>query len=1214
MRMPSLRLGLVVTLLSIAASCRDCTPIAEGEGEGEGEGEPAVVERVVCQGAPTATPGADVCSVTPGAGGLVVIGDLLLPGQIFEGGGVSIDEDGTISCVGCDCAATGASRTLVVCPDAVVSPAFINAHDHAGWMNEAPWVAADNGVDPSLRWEQRHDWRRGKRGHPEINAEGQANTDAKALGELRFALGGATATLASGGFSSSSGGVLRNLDDSDDTGPLGIGFVDYETFPLDDSNGTQLATGCAYGDILSAPTTAPYAPHISEGIDVESRNEFLCLSSTANGGKDVLSDKTAVIHGVGLLPADIALMAERNASLIWSPRSNVSLYGDTAQIPLFLRLGVNVALGTDWIPSGSMNVLRELRCALDLNESNWGSSISDETLWRMATVNAAQALGAGSALGTLAVGHRGDLAIIAKVGRADFRAAIAATTAEVALVLKDGLPLTGNAAVVDALETGCDALDVCGTAKKVCVLRETGKALAALQAGQNGAGYDLFSCEQAPANEPSCVPARVLATDVVDNSTQYSGDASGNDEDGDGIVTGDNCPTLFNPARPLDDGAQGDVDGDGAGDLCDPCPFDADTEACETFSNDDGDGDGLDNLADNCPSDANPGQENADSDDKGDACDSCPATANNGDAGCPLSVYDIKTASVDALGAFGRVSVPDLIVTGVQSNGFYAQANPASSGYPGVDNSCIFTFFPGDNKPAIGDVIDITGAVPSSFFTQTQLSGTVTFTVVATGTPLTGEVVAGAVIAENAALGARSPLEACLVRVEDVTVTDATPTPGAGDPTALNELEIDDTATAGAATAPPRLRVDDAIFLLSPLPGEGEQLAFVRGPMAFKNGLLKVLPRTNDDVAFGATGLAALEPALSFLRTDSASAVTFPDSLEVRLTSAATEATAVLLSSSEATVTVPASVTIAVGALTAVVPVTSGATELTATITARLLAGDAGVTSQVRVLAPDAPAVVVAIDPVAASLSFGAAQVFTVTLDVPAPVDGTSASITLNPTNLGNVTSPVALVANATSATFTFTAGTAAASGSVTVGNASADVTVVDPSSLTLDLSGFRLVQTDSSATVIVPDSTSVPVGGFLIVGRNIDETGFELFYGALPANAVYLNGKTLSGGSANGFPVINGEETMALLDASGTVLDGPTIVIESGTGYQRTAPAGDSSAAGSWTEAGVAPGAGATPGTAPAGTHGGCYISEIVDAAAFANEYIEIHCDSTTP
>ena len=42
----------------------------------------------------------------------------------------------------------------------------------------------------------------------------------------------------------------------------------------------------------------------------------------------------------------------------------------------------------------------------------------------------------------------------------------------------------------------------------------------------------------------------------------------------------DNCPHVFNPIRPMDNGKQADADGDGVGDACDVCPLDADTSIC----------------------------------------------------------------------------------------------------------------------------------------------------------------------------------------------------------------------------------------------------------------------------------------------------------------------------------------------------------------------------------------------------------------------------------------------------------------------------------------------------------------------------------------------------------------------------------------------------------------------------------------------------------
>ena len=48
------------------------------------------------------------------------------------------------------------------------------------------------------------------------------------------------------------------------------------------------------------------------------------------------------------------------AKLIWSPLSNLLLYGKTTNVYEALAEGVLVSLGTDWNPSGSRNLLGEL--------------------------------------------------------------------------------------------------------------------------------------------------------------------------------------------------------------------------------------------------------------------------------------------------------------------------------------------------------------------------------------------------------------------------------------------------------------------------------------------------------------------------------------------------------------------------------------------------------------------------------------------------------------------------------------------------------------------------------------------------------------------------------------------------------------------------------------------------------------------------------------
>jgi cytosine/adenosine deaminase-related metal-dependent hydrolase len=544
------------------ASALCCAALVTGCG-----GNPA--GGIICPHAHDAPLAAGTCAVSGSGKATLITGTILTPDNVLRGGQVLVDAAGNITCVACDCSAMATDATNISCPTGVVSPALINPHDHLAYTHNRP--APDTGE----RYEHREQWRTGEDGHTRIPYDSRPTAAQVMWGELRFVMGGATATVASSG----EPGLLRNLDQAVNEEGLGDGEVFYDTFPL--GSMTPKDSACSSYDFADTPMTIAsvkaFEPHIAEGIDAVARNELTCATTSSDGGEDLAQPQSAFIHASALEPGDYQTLAKAGTKLIWSPRSNIRLYGDTAPVTVAARLGVTIALGTDWTLSGSMNLLRELACADAFNARYLDHFFSDEQLWLMVTRNAARVTGATGRLGELAPGRVADIAIFDGQKHADHRAVIAAAPADVVLVMRGGSALYGDAALVRALRpSGCDGLAVCGAAKSVCLQSEIGMTWDVLK-GAVANTYDAFFCGT-PDAEPSCTPARAQS---VAGSTVYSGAVTSGDSDGDGIPdSADNCPKVFNPIRPVDGGKQADADGDGVGDVCDPCPLVAHATSC----------------------------------------------------------------------------------------------------------------------------------------------------------------------------------------------------------------------------------------------------------------------------------------------------------------------------------------------------------------------------------------------------------------------------------------------------------------------------------------------------------------------------------------------------------------------------------------------------------------------------------------------------------
>lgn len=181
---------------------------------------------------------------------------------------------------------------------------------------------------------------------------------------------------------------------------------------------------------------------------------------------------------------------------------------------------------------------------------------------------------------------------------------------------------------------------------------------------------------------------------------------------------------------------------------------------------------------------------------------------------------------------------------------------------------------------------------------------------------------------------------------------------------------------------------------------------------------------------------------------------------------------------------------------------------------------------------------------------------------------------------------------------------TSTGAGEDTLGESEGEASDTSDQDPPLDVSGWTLVQTDSSRELVLPPGTVLEPGMVLVVGRSASQAAFEDFWGVtLGEGTLYVSGD-------GEFPTINGDETYTVRDADDVVVDGPTPALLLGENLQRDdagLPAGNGAA---WSIS-ANPNDTATPGDAePSASQAGLAITEVSDvigAGLYVFEFIEL-------
>jgi len=210
--------------------------------------------------------------------------------------------------------------------------------------------------------------------------------------------------------------------------------------------------------------------HLAEGVDARARPHFLALHMSDD--QWAITPQLAGIHCAGLQAEDFDILARHGGAMIWSPLSNLLLYGKTADVQAAKAAGVRFGIGSDWSPTGSKNLLGELKVAWLFSEAA-GGIFSARDLVSMATRSAAAILQWERVLGSLEADKRADLLVIDGQSGDPYEQLLQAKEPSIHLVMINGIARYGTPALMQQLSPGGEALRVGGQAREVFLQQNT---------------------------------------------------------------------------------------------------------------------------------------------------------------------------------------------------------------------------------------------------------------------------------------------------------------------------------------------------------------------------------------------------------------------------------------------------------------------------------------------------------------------------------------------------------------------------------------------------------------------------------------------------------------------------------------------------------------------------------------------------------------------
>jgi 5-methylthioadenosine/S-adenosylhomocysteine deaminase len=343
-----------------------------------------------------------------------------------------------------------------------IYPGLIDLHNHLSYDALTLWDVPEEYTNRA-QWGRELDYRKLISGPMRVlgTTPGYSEAIVRYV-ECKCLLGGVTTaqgiSLSSNrGIQSYYRGIVRNVEDTDDL-----------NLPEAATRIGDVEAGSAEAFFKRLQRSSCLLLHLSEGTDDRARQHFEALRMA--DGEWAITPALAGIHCAALTAEDFGVLADNGGAMIWSPLSNLLLYGQTADVEAARDSQVRIGIGSDWSPSGSKNLLGELKVAR-LVSAQQGVGFTDRELLAMATRNAAEILRWDKALGSIEAGKRADMLVVYGRSGDPYAKLLEASETAISLVVIDGVPRYGNERLMGNFGPGTERWRV-GSAERVLNLAQ----------------------------------------------------------------------------------------------------------------------------------------------------------------------------------------------------------------------------------------------------------------------------------------------------------------------------------------------------------------------------------------------------------------------------------------------------------------------------------------------------------------------------------------------------------------------------------------------------------------------------------------------------------------------------------------------------------------------------------------------------------------------